>query len=98
VNDCLAGFDFPLDCDESFRIASQLVKHHGIEHRHDSPKPAAAFFAPILGPLPVAPKILPSYMVEARQVQQPSISKERHTSLISSVSWSYLCGDVALHV
>ena len=74
-------FIFPPDCDDSFRNPSQLVKHHGAEHRHDFLKLAAAFFAPKLSPPPMAPRSLPSYMVEARQVRQASISKEKHALL-----------------
>lgn len=68
-------------CEESFRIPSQLVKHHKAKHQRDPPKLSATFFAPKPSPLPVAPKILPSFMVEARQVRQPSISSERHSQL-----------------
>ncbi|KAF9464820.1 hypothetical protein BDZ94DRAFT_1255329 [Collybia nuda] len=69
------------DCQESFRTPQQLVRHHEAVHRNDPLKPSAALFTPELSPLPAAPEKLPAYMVEARQVQPPSISKDRHNTL-----------------
>ncbi|KAF5387954.1 hypothetical protein D9615_000663 [Tricholomella constricta] len=68
------------DCRESFKTPRQLAKHHQSEHSNAMLKPSTALFTPTLEPLPEAPNVIPSYLIEPT-VRQASISKERHAAL-----------------
>lgn len=66
-------------CEDSFRTARQLAKHHRADHSNSLLRPPAAIFAPILKPPPDTPGVVPSYLLEP--VRPSSISKERHATL-----------------
>ncbi|KAF8897918.1 hypothetical protein BD779DRAFT_1796471 [Infundibulicybe gibba] len=69
-------------CDQSFRTPRQLLKHNQSVHGNDALMPSwlPSNHKPKSSP-PMAPKSLPSWMVEARQVFQPIVSRERHAVL-----------------
>ncbi|KAF8165670.1 hypothetical protein B0H34DRAFT_689989 [Crassisporium funariophilum] len=69
------------DCEESYRSASQLLKHFQAHHSDDRLKPSAGLCVPKLEPLVPAPGVVPTYTIVTRKVSQRPISKGRHEAL-----------------